>query len=162
MIETHDLIAKELLTEFRVIKVYFWEHAVSEWTLQYKDYEPIMFYDKCFITKESDEKLVGRTIKAHIRVDAMSESKEDIGVFNYPHAMKKEFTWDYLNGFYYEDSIEVEPKYNSTIIDSCIDSIFKVQLSENLSELGIKKGDFVKIKTCGQDVILDRRYIPLL
>lgn len=70
MILTKDLLADELLTTFTVIKVHYEPHAESTWTLQFDDFPPITYFDKCFDTREEDEKLVGKKIKAQIDLEA--------------------------------------------------------------------------------------------
>ena len=148
------------------IKVRFEPHAESEWTLQFEDCSPIVYFDKCFDTREEDEELVGKRIKAQIDLEA---SYNEISLITDPIEQKKTVYYESDNGHfiaigvYFEDSKEVDPKYDNERIKSCLDSLFKIRVLKNLGgqECNFKKGDWVKIDTTECNILLPRSYMPL-
>lgn len=165
MILTNDLLAEELLTTFTVVKVRFEPHAESEWTLQFDNCPPITYFDKCFDTREEDEKLVGKRIKAQIDLEV---NDRDITPITDSEEQKKSINYVstgsiVVTGIYFEDSKEVDPKYDNERIRSCLDSMFKFRVLENLGgkKCNYKKGDWVRIKTSERCIILARNYMPL-
>ncbi|AIL66003.1 hypothetical protein NOVO_08400 [Rickettsiales bacterium Ac37b] len=164
MIITHFLTAPELLTTFKVIKVHYEPFAESVWTLQFEDYEPIDYFDKCFRTKEEDMKLVGRTIRAQIDLQV---DYEDTHLITNPEEQVKSLIYVetgsvIATGIYFENAQEVEHKYNDTSIDSCIDSLFKLHLiTTDLSKepFNFEKGSWVRVKTSESNILIDRKYL---
>lgn len=171
MITSKNLIAKELLTTFTVLKINYEPTAESEWTLQFEDYPPIVFLDKYLQTQEEDEKLIGKQIKAQIHLEV---DDKDIALITDFKAQKKSLV-DVIStvsvGNYiplgsivitgvYEDDIK-DLDYEN--LDSVLDSIFKLKITKNLGskELGFKKGDWVKVKTYERCIDIVREYMPL-
>lgn len=171
MITTRNLMAEELLTTFTVLKVHYEPHAESEWTLQFEDYPPIVYLDKYLQTREGDEKLVGKKIKAQIHLEVSNEDLSLITDFkeqkkliiDVPSSVKM---GDYVplgsiivTGIYKDDIKDVD--YES--VDSFLDSIFKLKITKNLGseQLGFKKGDWIKIKTYERCIDMARDYMPL-
>lgn len=165
MILTHDLIAEELLTTFKVIKVHYEPYAESIWTLQFEDGKPIDYFDKCFRTREEDRKLIDRTIRAQIDLQV---DYEDTQLIINPEEQIQAFYTDnnddycFATGIYFEDSQEVDPKFsNPNRIKSCFNSLFKMRIMSNLGgdPLNFKKGDWLKMKTSERNIIIDRKYL---
>jgi hypothetical protein len=164
MILTSYLIAEELLTVFKVIKVHQEPRAESKWTLQFEDYEPITYFDKCFRTIEEDEKLAGKKIKAQIDLEVFDE---DIILITNPEEQKKSITYIptgsvIVTGVYMDDVHEIESKYDTEYITSALDSIYRLHLLKTLNsnKFNLKKGDWIKVITSERNIILARQYIP--
>ena len=147
------------------MKVRYKPHAESEWTLQFDSCPPITYFDKCFDTREEDEKLVGKKIKAQIDLEV---NDRDIIPIIEPEEQKKSI--DYVSagsiivtGIYFEDSREIDPKYDNERIRSCLDSMFKFRVLENLDgqRCNYKKGDWLKITAAERCIILSRKDMPL-
>lgn len=165
MILTNDLLAEELLTTFTVVKVRYEPHAESEWTLQFDSCPPITYFDKCFETREEDEKLIGKKIKAQIDLEV---NDRDITPITDPEEQKKSINYVstgsiVVTGIYFEDSKEVDPKYDNDRIRSCLDSMFKFRVLENLGgqRCNYKKGNWLKIMAAERCVVLSRKDMPL-
>lgn len=166
MILTRKLLAEELLTTFTVKKVHCEPHAESEWTLQFEDYPPIIYFDKCFGTREEDVELVGKKIRAQIDLEA---DYDEISLITDPIAQKKTVYYDKASGhliavgIYFDDAKEAESKYENNNLDACIDSIFRLRVFEDLgaNKFNFKKGDWVKIETTERCVLLSRSHMPL-
>lgn len=140
--------------------------AESTWTLQFHGCSPITYFDKCFGTREEDEKLVGKKIKAQIDLEV---NHTEIIPITEPNEQKKAVYYDaekfclVVTGIYFEDSKEIDPKYDNERIRSCLDSMFKFRILENLSgqEFNFKKGDWLKIMAVERCVLLARNHMPL-
>lgn len=161
MILTKNLIAKELLTTFKVIKVHHEPHAESTWTLQFENYPPADYYDKYLQTQERDESLVGEKIKAQIHLEV---NDRNITLITDPNEQKKSITYDsngliIATGVYKDDIKDV----NYDGLDSCLDSIFRLKITKNLGgeKLSLKKEDWVKVKSSEPCIDIARDYLHL-
>lgn len=171
MIISKDLISEELLTTFTVLNIRYEPHAESEWTLQFEDYPPIIFFDKYFQTQEEDQKLIGQKIKAQIHLDIYNDY--DIVLVKDPKEQKKTII-DVPNTILASEYIPVGPiivtgVYQDDIQDinyqdlgAVLDSIFKLKITEDLGskQLGFKKGDWVKVKAYEHCIDIVRDYMP--
>lgn len=160
MILTKNLIAKELLTTFTVLKVHHEPHAESTWTLQFENYPPIDYYDKYLQTQAKDENLINKQIKAQIHLEV---DYSDITLIIDPAEKKKSLTYVstgsvIATGIYKDDIKDV--KYEG--IDSCLDSIFYLKITTDFGKLNLKKGDWIKVKTSESCIDIAREYTPLL